>query len=177
MHRRLRGFSLYELLLSLTLIAILVGLGVPAFSGITARARISAEINALFHALHVARKESVVRRQIVVLCPSVDGQRCAGGRDWSSGWIMFNDRDHDWPPQRRSGEPLLLTHIVADSVKITANRGTFTLRSTQKRATNGTLIVCDRAGRVASKALVVSYTGRPRVATETTRGEPYRCAD
>jgi len=172
-----RGFSLYELLLTLTLIAILVGLGVPAFSGIAARARISTEINALFHAIHLARKESIVRRQVVSICPSRDGQRCTPGRDWSRGWIMFNDQDRDWPPQRHADEPLLQAHFVDDTVMITANRSTFTLRSTQKRATNGTLIVCDRAGRAAPKALVVSYTGRPRVASETTRKEPYHCAE
>ena len=90
---------------------------------------------------------------------------------------MFNNRDRDSPPQRDSDEPLLQAHIVDDSVMITANRSTFTLRATQKRATNGTLVICDRAARVTPRALVVSYTGRPRVALETTGGEPYVCAD
>lgn len=177
MRRNSRGFSLYELVLTLTLMGLLVGLGLPSFAGIAARSRIHAEINALFHAVHVARKESIMRRQVVSICPSPDGRRCDPGRDWSQGWIMFNDRDRDSPPQRDPGESLLQSHIVDDSVMITANRGTFTLRATQKRATNGTLVVCDRAGRVTPRALVVSYTGRPRVATETPRGEPYRCAD
>ena len=48
---------------------------------------------------------------------------------------------------------------------------------TQLRATNGTFVVCDEAGRVPPRALVVSYTGRPRVAMETPRGEPYSCPD
>ena len=43
--------------------------------------------------------------------------------------------------------------------------------------TNGTLIFCDRAGRARPRALVISYTGRPRVAYEDTRGRPYRCPD
>lgn len=177
MRTRSRAFSLYEMLLTLALIAILAGLAIPSFAGMGARARIAVEIDALFHAIHLARKESIMRRQVVSICPSTDGSRCGSRDDWAIGWIMFNNRDHDSPPQRDPGEPLLRVHFVADTVTISANRRTFTLRATQKRATNGTFVVCDRQGRAAPKALVVSYTGRPRVAWRTTRGEPYFCAD
>ena len=172
-----RGFSLYEMLLTLTLIAILVGIGVPSFSGIVARSRMHAEINALFSAVHLARKESIMRRKVVSICPSDDGASCEPGRDWSSGWIMFENADRDEPPRRDVGEALLQTHRVSEGVTITANRRGFTLRATDKRATNGTFVVCDAAGRVTPRALVISYTGRPRLATRTTRGEQYRCAD
>jgi type IV fimbrial biogenesis protein FimT len=172
-----RGYSLYELLMTLTLVAIVIGLGLPSFAGITARNRQHAEINALFHAIHVARKESIMRRRVVSLCPSVDAISCQPSKDWSTGWLMFANHDGDEPPQIDAGEPLLQTHTVGENVKITANRRGFTLRATQKRATNGTFVVCDEAGRIAPKALVVSYTGRPRVTLKTTRGESYNCAD
>jgi type IV fimbrial biogenesis protein FimT len=175
--RSAAGFTLYELVITLTLVTLLAGLALPSFAALTARHRISVEINALFHAVHLARKESVMRRQVVSLCPSPDGRRCVPGRDWSAGWIMFNNRDRDEPPQLDPGEPLLRVHGVSPRIRITANRRGFTLRATEKRATNGTLVVCDTTGRAAPKALVVSYTGRPRVAMETPRGDPYACAD
>ena len=177
MLQRVRGFTLYELSMTLVLIGVLAGLSVPSFSKIVARNRMSTEINALFHAIHVARKESIMRRQVVSICPSLDGVSCNPGRDWSAGWIMFNNRDKDEPPRIDAGEPLLQVHRTAENVKITANRRGFTLRSTEKRATNGTIVVCDVASRVPPKALVISYTGRPRVTEKTTRGEPYECAD
>ena len=164
------------MLVTLTLIAVLAGLAIPSFAGMAARNRIAVEIDALFHAIHLARKESIMRRQVVSICPSDNGTTCGDRADWAAGWIMFNNRDRDSPPQRDPGEPLLRVHFVADAVMITANRRTFTLRATQKRATNGTFVVCDRQARAAPKALVVSYTGRPRVALRTIRGEPYQCA-
>ena len=172
-----RGFTLYELLLTLGLVAVLVSLGVPAFASMIARSRQAVEINALFHAFHVARKESIVHRQVVSLCPSADGQSCLPGKDWSPGWIVFRNEDRDSPPQVDPGEQLVQAHLVANSVRISANRSGFTLRATVKRATNGTLIVCDAGRRVRPKALVVSYTGRPRVALERPDGSAYSCAD
>ena len=177
MLERHSGFSLYELLMTLILVAILVGLGLPSFAEMTAKTRLRTEVNALFHAIHVARKESIMRRSVVSICPSFDGLSCRPGKDWSHGWIMFNNRDRDEPPQLDPGEPTLQVHTVGKNVKITANRRGFTLRATQKRATNGTIVVCDTAGRVTPRALVVSYTGRPRVALKNRRGEAYQCAD
>ena len=177
MLRRERAFSLYELLMTLTLVAVLVGLGLPSFSALVARNRMHVEINALFHAIHLARKESVMRHRVVSLCPSVDGLTCSPGLDWSSGWLMFENSDKDQPPRRDSGEALLQVHRVDENVRIIANRRGFTQRSVVKRATNGTLVVCDRADRADPVALVISYTGRPRVTEQNPRGEPYSCAD
>ena len=177
MRHRHRGYSLYELLLTTTIIALLLFAGFPTFSALTARQLQSIEINALFHAIYLARKESIMRRRVVSICPSRDGQNCGQGEDWSSGWLMFENKDRDTPPHVDAGEPVLQWHRVAGQVIVKANRRAFTLRSTVLRATNGTLIVCDRQNRVPAKGLIVSYTGRPRVAFTRTNGQPYQCAD
>lgn len=175
--RRHRGFTLYELLITLGLAALLLSIGIPSFAATLARSRQAVEINALFHAVHLARKESIMRRKVVSLCPSAGGQRCDPGTDWSAGWIMFENADRDSPPQVDPGEMLLKGHRVSDEILILANRPGFTLRATFLRATNGTFVVCDRQGRIPGKGLVVSYTGRPRVAFERTDGSPYTCAE
>lgn len=177
MNRSQSGFTLYELLMTTALMALLLGLGVPTFSGALARSRQAIEINALFHAIHLARKESIMRRKVVSLCPSRDGSRCSPGRDWSSGWIMFENSDRDSPPRIDVGERVLQVHRVSESVRITANRRGFTLRATFLRATNGTFVLCDAQDRIRAKGLIVSYTGRPRVAYARPDGTPYDCPD
>ena len=171
------GFSLFELLITIAIAGSLLAMGVPSFASLTARNRLHVEINALFHAIHVARKESIMRRQVVSICPSPDGRQCLPGRDWSAGWIMFNNRDRDEPPLIDPNEPILQVHRVSSAVRLSANRRGFTLRATFKRATNGTIVACDAASRTVPRALIISYTGRPRVALKNTRGEPYSCAD
>lgn len=171
------GYTLFELLLTALLLAVLLILTMPSLWATLARHRQHAEINALFHAFHHARKESIMRRRVVSLCPSTDSQNCGEIADWSSGWLMFENEDRDSPPRIDPGETLILSHRVDPTLRIDANRPGFTLRSTYRRATNGTLVVCDRAGRVSPRALVVSYTGRPRVTTTDRRGNAYICAD
>ena len=174
---KMQGYSLLELLLTVAIAAILLFLGTAGFGRSVAESRMRAEMNGLFHAVHLARKESIMRRRVVSICSSVDGDRCSGTLDWSAGWIVFENRDRDEPPVRDAGEALLSRHSASDQIRIDGNRKGFTLRSVDLRATNGTLIVCDRSRRAASRALVISYTGRPRVARRNRRGQPYACRD
>lgn len=177
MQRRSQGFTLFELMITVMLVAILAGIAIPSFAASMARQRQRTEINALFHAIHLARKESIMRRKVVSLCPSLDGNTCADSRDWSSGWLMFENKDRDSPPVVDAGEPVLTRHKTGDHIKISANRKGFTLRATFLRATNGTFVFCDPHDRISPMALVVSYTGRPRVARRKTNRDPYSCAD
>ena len=171
------GYSLYELLMTLGLVSLILTLGLPSFAGIVAANRLRTEVNAIFHAIHLARKDSIVRRRVVSICPTLNGQACEPGQAWSNGWMTFVNIDRDWPAVRDSNEPVLRWHQVDSAIRISANRSGFSLRSTDLRATNGTLVFCDRAARAAPRAVVVSYTGRPRVAYKNRRGQSYACAD
>ena len=53
----IKGFTLYELLITIILIVLISGLAIPSFSASIARQRQRVEIDALFHAIHLARKE------------------------------------------------------------------------------------------------------------------------
>ncbi len=175
MHARQGAYSLYELLMTLSLFALVMTLGLPSFGKIVASHRLRVEVDALFHAIHLARKESVVRRRVVTICPTRDGQLCDQTLDWSAGWMMFVNHDRSSAQTRQDDEPVLFRSRSNSGIRITANRRIFSLRSTQLRATNGTVVFCDEADRVAPRALVVSYTGRPRVALKDSRGRPYEC--
>jgi type IV fimbrial biogenesis protein FimT len=171
------GFSLYELLITMAIVAVVLSLGVPSFAAMLADQRLRTEVDALFHAVHLARKESVFRRRAVTLCPIQGDAVCLPGTDWSAGWMMFVNLDRDSPATLDQGEPVLKLHISGENAEVTANRQSFSFRTTVLRATNGTLIFCDQANRAEPRALVVSYTGRPRVTRTDRRGNPYECRE
>ncbi|MEO1201360.1 MAG: GspH/FimT family pseudopilin [Pseudomonadota bacterium] len=177
MRTEARGYSLYELVITVAIASIVVVLGVPSLGRFVASSRQVVEINALHHALHRARSESIMRRRYISLCSTIDGEQCSGSEDWSSGWLMFENSDRDRPARIDAGESILDRHTVSPTIVLQANRSDFTVRGTQRRSTNGTLIACDIADRAPPRALVVSYTGRPRAAQTDRAGEPYRCSD
>jgi len=171
------GYSLYELIITVAVVGTILSLGVPSFGSIVADNRLRTDVDALFHAVHLARKESVLRRRAVTLCPTLGDRDCLGGNDWSAGWMIFVNLDRDSPAALDPGEPVLQVHSVSKHHQVIANRRSFSFRSTELRATNGTIIFCDKAGRTEPRALVISYTGRPRVARNDRRGRPYNCPE
>ena len=170
------GYSLYELLLTLGLAAIVFGLGLPSLAFFAADNRLRVEADALFHAVHLARQQSITARHVVTLCPSVDGESCDPENRWSTGWILFANSTGGAEAHRDDDEPVIWRHKVGRSVQIDANRRFFSFRSTVRRATNGTLKICDHARRAPTRAVVVSFTGRPRVAYKDRRSRAYACA-
>lgn len=85
-----RGVTLLELMVAITVLAILAGIGVPAFSNIMRNNAIAAQASNLVSALSLARSEAMKRGIRVSVCPSNDsGNACT--EDWNNGWLVFAD--------------------------------------------------------------------------------------
>jgi type IV fimbrial biogenesis protein FimT len=83
------GFTMIELLVTLTVAAILFGIAIPSFRSFLLNDRDTGQINSLLGSLGYARSEAVKRASPngVAVCPSADGQNCDVG-PWSEGWIV-----------------------------------------------------------------------------------------
>ena len=173
-----RGFTLWELLCTVSVSGLLVALGVPSFHRFLLDARRTADVNAFVLAVQVARTEAAKRGEAVVLCPSRDGLRCANDEQgYGAGWIVFYDKDSKSPPQRSDTEPLIYAYRPEILGSIVGNRPYFDFRPIMRRSTNGTLVFCDERGGPAARAVIVSYTGRPRVDTVDSDGKRLACSN
>ncbi len=83
------GFTLVELMVTLTLLVILVSLGVPSFRTYTANSATTDAANIMLGAINQARHEAVTRGLAVCLCQSDDGLICGDSTAWQSGWILI----------------------------------------------------------------------------------------
>jgi type IV fimbrial biogenesis protein FimT len=160
-----RGMTLWELLCVLAVVGVLLGIGVPSLRSIALDARRTADINAFVGAVQLARSEAAKRGRSVVLCKTVDRRICAGADTrYDTGWMVFVDEDETRPPRRSGDEPLLLAYVPSSSGPIVSNRALYEFRAYRRRSTNGTVTFCDERGAAAARAVIISYTGRPRTA-------------
>ena len=175
-HRSPGGMSLLELLVAISIAAIVTTTAVPFFGNLLADQHRTSILNGLVHAVHLARSESAKRGRDAVICASANGRSCSGdGNGWRQGWIIFVNSDRDRPPRVDPGEAVLLHNTGTAAATLAGNRSAFVFRPFGKRATNGTLVYCDRRREAAARALVISYTGRPRVAAEGPAGRDLDC--
>jgi type IV fimbrial biogenesis protein FimT len=162
---------------TLLLAGVLLSLGVPWLHDLALDARRTADVNAFVGAIQLARSESAKRAQPVVLCQSADGITCARtGQYYHLGWIVFVDEDGDNPPRRDENEALLLFHAPVIQGSIRSNRAHFLFRAYFRRSINGTVTFCDSRGPQQARAVIVSYTGRPRVTSTTAAGRSLSCS-
>ena len=174
---RTAGFTLLELLWTLTAAGMVLGLAVPSFQEFLLDSRRTADINAFVGAIQMARSEAAKRGRPVVVCKSVDSLRCGGNEiELEAGWMVFVNEDDVRPQHRSPNEALLYAHAPQLQGTITANRPLFEFRPFRQRSTNGTVTFCDRRAAAAARAVIVSYTGRPRVDSVGAGGEPLQCA-
>ncbi len=174
---RAPGFTLWELLCTLGVAAVTLGAGIPTFRSFLLDARLTADVNAWVLAVQLARSEAAKRGRPVMVCQTADSWRCATSAAGAplAGWMVFVNLDDEYPPQRSPAEPLLYMHTPELDGTIVGNRPYYEFRP-GRRSTNGTTVFCDVRGTPAARAVVVSYTGRPRVATRDADGRPLRCA-
>ena len=165
------GFTLIELMVTLTVAIILVGLAVPAFSRITAQNHLATTANDFVSAFAMARQSAIQLGSPVALCAG-DDSGCFASVDWSKGWVAFVDRDKDGALDQNERE--LYTGIARrHDVHVAGNRPMqmpviftpmgFALQPSGAFAA-GTLRVCVTAPiEDNARNLVLSKVGRLRV--------------
>ena len=168
-----RGFTLVELLVVVTLVAVLLAVGLPPLGDALRRQHVTASMQMLIGDMAMARNTAVMRGQQVVMCPSAGGSGCAGGVDWSRGWLVYVDVDGNRRPDA-PGDVLRSTAAPGgetDGLTLRSSRPYLRYQPDGRSAhSNLTLNVC--AGTSLEGRLVVSNLGRVR--SERPSG-PARC--
>lgn len=160
---RAPGFSLIELLTTLAVAAILLGLALPGFRETLQRQRAASTTHALATQLAQVRNTAISRRMPVTVCPSLGDGRCRAEPDWSAGWLAYHDPLRSDQP-RSPADILREEHRPADGpVRILGTAGRLRVRyqpSGRSGGTNLTLRVC--TGMELRGEIIVNNVGRAR---------------
>jgi type IV fimbrial biogenesis protein FimT len=93
--QRISGFTLIEVMVVITIVAVLMALAIPSYQYVTSANRISGEVNGLLGDMQYARSEAIKEGQTVTVCssanPTAPSPTCSGATTWQTGWIVFSD--------------------------------------------------------------------------------------
>jgi len=159
---RWRAFTLIELMVTLTVLAILLVVAVPSFDGIRLSNRLTSYATELLASSQLARTEAIKRNAPVTLCVSSNGTSCATSGGWESGWIVL------------SGTTVIQRQpAAAAGYKLTEAGGaiSLTFESTGVGATQANVTICRASPSVGGQERLVkiSATGRTSI-TRTALG-------
>ncbi|MFD1217978.1 GspH/FimT family pseudopilin [Microbulbifer celer] len=185
--QRQPGFTILELIITVTILAIVISLAVPPMGEFVRRYRSEAKARELFDLVILMRTRAYSEQQRYTLCPRGIDASC--GNDWSSGAILFADPDGDG--ERDTGETIEKIFSGADSGgslrwRAFNNSGYITFRPDGTTpAQSGHFAYCPPSGEEEiGWTIILNAIGRPYVGKdkdgdgvrETGRGDNLSCA-
>lgn len=160
------GFTLLELMFTVFIASILLGLAVPSFLSTIRENKIVTATNDFLTGLNVTRSEAIRRSAEVTLCKSANASAAApdcttnsGGYD--QGWIIFVDEDDD--QVRDTAEVVVRAFpAIPDGMTLTGNTNIddyLIYKADGSPVQNGTFTVC--LPDAHQRTIAISITGRP----------------
>lgn len=163
-----RGVTLVELLVVLTIAAILLTIGVPNLRSYTERSRLDNAASELLSALQFARSEAIRRSTPV----GFSSNGAAGSGNWTAGWRLFVDANRNGVFDG-SDEELRVGLGLTGSLTVMATRpayGDNLFFDSTGRVTNGggAFIICSgtTVSRQTARVIVINASGRVRLGSD-----------
>jgi type IV fimbrial biogenesis protein FimT len=172
---RLRAFSLYETLVTLTVVGTVSAIAIPSFQQLVASQRMSGAINTLVTALHLARSEAIKRGERAVLCPSSDGRACRNNTVWEDGFLLYIDRNGN--REFDADETAVRMFGAVEGLRIRSAQRDHVTYQPNGMASGSTITItfCSKHGLGAPRAVIVANSGRPRTSTRDASGGVISC--
>lgn len=175
---RQRGLTLLELLTTLAVAIVLVGIAIPSWGYLTQGNALLSARNQMRTLLAQARLAAVTHNQPVTLCPSIDRVSCSNDHTtWHQGYLLFVDNDGD--KQMDPGERLLrAANIAEQGILIHSSPGRRAIRYARDGSawgSNVSIRFCVPSAPDRNKALVLYGTGRTRLSDRLGDGSRVHC--
>lgn len=162
--KRVNGFTLLELIFTLSLLVIVLTLGIPALSQWIQRSKATDLQYKLLHSIQYARTQATQLQSTVTLCPGTS----ACEDTWGSNILIFNDSNSDG---NKNGNETLLKQIdiglLGQYLSWRSFRKKHYLQFNSQGLTpalNGTLHFCPKEPSDNLEfSLILARTGRTRI--------------
>lgn len=150
----MRGFTAIELMVTISILAILLGIAAPSFASFTANQRLRAASFDLRTDLILARNEALKRNRSVTI-------RRREGTGWQSGWVVVVDG---------SEQELRARQDVGGGVSVATAAAAITFNGSGRVSSPAGVvqigIMATAAGAHADRCVILDPSGMPRAYAE-----------
>jgi type IV fimbrial biogenesis protein FimT len=164
------GFTLIELMVTISILAILLTIAVPNFITFVQNNRLVGQANDLVTSLNYARSEAIKRGVRVSVCSRLSDTACSGAGvfNWDTGWLVFVNPNSDSVVD--PGETVLQIRQPLENGNTlrTAGLQRVTYQNSGYSGNADTFRLCDTRGTASGRAIAVSLQGRVSTSTGTT---------
>lgn len=105
-----KGLTLIELIVAIAVLAIIVTIAVPRIQLLLARQEMQQMVILIPQILRTAKHEAFLRRSDIVVCSSVDGEKCTNHALWQESIMTFVDSNRN--RQKDQHEILISNHTI-----------------------------------------------------------------
>jgi type IV fimbrial biogenesis protein FimT len=152
---RCRGVTLIELCFALAIVATLAGIAAPGFRTTLRASAVRAATFDLLAGLQQTRGNAILESRPLDLCPSDEAGNCLAAGVSTPYWRTSLVDDGRSP----GGSQVLPAGVV-----VRATRSPLWFSPDALGASTGTLTICDEQGVAPPRAIVLSLSGRARLA-------------
>ena len=162
--KKCNGFTLIELMISVSIVAIVAAIVIPNFNEFIVRMRVDNEISQLHRLLLTARNSAINANRDVTLCPIDNNSHCT--TDWQNNIIVFVDINDDSIYSPELNEVIIRIKSSAkinDKLQYGLFRKKIKFAATGRTTgwgSNGTLKYCPEHNTELSRAIVIATSGR-----------------
>lgn len=162
-----KGVTLVELMVSVSIVAIILAFVGPSIQSILIKNRIIAEINETSSLIQYARHHAIDEQAQVVVCPSKDYSVCS--TDWNDPKIVFIDEDAN--AIRAATEELLVSIGASSSTSLMTNTTNIIKFAETGEANLSTeILICHKNGNAEyARSLSVTLQGRVKMSTDSDK--------
>lgn len=156
-----KGFTLLELLVSLSVMSILAAIAIPNFNSVIVRMRVDNEISELHRMLLVTRNTAINSGQKTILCPLDNTLQCS--TQWQNELSVFIDvNDNKLFDANEKVVKVRAKIIVGDELVYGKGRKKITFKPTGQLSglANGTFRYCPKDYSNFSRGIIVARSGR-----------------
>ena len=185
MKKKNSGFTIIELMITLVIAAIVLGVAAPAMGAFIKNSALKNQVYDMLSNITTARSEAIKNGSRVVMCRSANPlaatPSCGGTTDnWSSGWLLFISQDTNTVYNDGTDILVKVGMPAPSQIEVRSNGSgnnylVFNPDGTLDESAAAQYAFCDDRGTKNGRLITVGLIGRPTLTTATTSAALATC--